>query len=224
MSSGCLLCALLVVLFSGGDALRCIVCRDYSGAVCTGKPETCPPDTNVCLSTLVQYDINSTDGQTQNVLQSIGAVSPLTYVRDCGYLEKCTEVVVLRTPYSRTVASNSCCKTDLCTPETPTALPESPKNGLTCAGCFQITQDSCHSYESVQCHGNEIQCFSYTNLPLNNDVSLAMSGCATKTACNLDLEEDQKKTLCTGGIISGTENVRRSLLLLTAAILIKFLY
>ncbi|XP_069585123.1 phospholipase A2 inhibitor PIP-like [Ranitomeya imitator] len=223
MSSGCLLCALLVVLFSGGDSLRCVVCRNYTGADCSGEPVTCPPDFNVCLSTLVQYDINSTDTQIQNILQSIGGVSPLTYVRDCGYLEKCTEVVVLRTPYSRTVSINSCCKTDLCTPETPTALPESPKNGLTCAGCFQITHDSCHSYEPVQCHGNEVQCFSYTHLPLNNDATLAISGCATNTACNLELEEDKKTTLCTGGIISGAENAHHSVLLLTAAILITFI-
>ncbi|XP_073532910.1 phospholipase A2 inhibitor PIP-like [Phyllobates terribilis] len=224
MSSVCLLCALLVVLFSAGDAIRCIICRDYSGGVCTGDPMTCPSDSNVCLSTLVQYDINSTDPQPQNVLQSIGAVSPLTYVRDCGYLEKCTEVVILRTPYSRTVAINSCCKTDLCTPEPPTALPETLKNGLTCAGCFQITPDTCQSYEPVQCRGNEVKCFSYTNLPLNNNVTLAISGCATKTACNLELEEDKRQTLCTGGLFSGTESVHSSVLLFPAAILLKSMY
>ncbi|KAM4026919.1 uncharacterized protein ACNLHF_022801 [Anomaloglossus baeobatrachus] len=106
----------------------------------------------------------------------------------------------------------------------PTALTEPPKNSLTCPGCFQITADACQSYTPIQCRGNEVQCFSYTGLRLYNNVTLAISGCGTKTACTLELEEDQRTTLCTGGIINAAESVHRSVLLLTAAILIKYIY
>ncbi|XP_056408467.1 phospholipase A2 inhibitor gamma subunit B-like [Hyla sarda] len=147
-------------------------------------------------------------------------VSPLTFVRGCGYSEGCTDVVVLRTPYSRSVTISRCCKSDLCTPETPTALPEAPKNDLSCPGCFQITPDSCEGYITVQCRGNEVQCFSFNQLQLYDNITLAMAGCATKTACNLNLKDDKQKNLCTGGIISGAGGLYSSLLLLTAALLI----
>ncbi|XP_075703750.1 uncharacterized protein LOC142696304 [Rhinoderma darwinii] len=161
----------LAFLISAGEALRCIDCKDFSGKLCSGASVTCPAATDICLSTLVQYEINSTNPQIQNVLQSIRAVSPLTLVRGCGYLEECTEVIVLRTSYSRTVTSNRCCKSDLCTPETPTALSEAPKNTLTCPGCFQLTPDSCQDYKPVQCRGDEVQCFSYTKLHLYDNAS-----------------------------------------------------
>ncbi|KAG8538055.1 hypothetical protein GDO81_023373 [Engystomops pustulosus] len=71
MSSTGLLCV-PGLLVSAGDALRCIDCVDLSGRFCSGSPQTCPADQDVCLSTLVQYEINSTNPKIQNILQSIG--------------------------------------------------------------------------------------------------------------------------------------------------------
>ncbi|XP_040288753.1 phospholipase A2 inhibitor and Ly6/PLAUR domain-containing protein-like [Bufo bufo] len=206
-------------LVVSGDTLHCTECTDFSGRFCSGESVTCPIDSNVCMSSLVQYEINSTSPQIQTILQYIGTISPLTFVRGCGYSEDCTEVVVLRTPDSKIVTRSVCCNSDLCTPDTPAGFPEAPKNNITCPGCLQVNRGSCQDYLPVQCRGKEDHCFSYT-LQLNNNVTITMAGCATRTACNLDLQEDRRKTICTAGIMNGAGSVYSSLLLLTATLVI----
>ncbi|XP_063780826.1 phospholipase A2 inhibitor gamma subunit B-like [Pseudophryne corroboree] len=181
---------------------------------------TCPADCDVCLSTLVQYEMDTSNPESQSLLQSIGPRPPLVFVRGCGQSAECKDVLILRTPYNRMVTSSTCCKTDLCSSALPTVIPEASNNGLACNGCFQTT--SCLDFTPVYCRGSESRCFSYSNLQLNDNVSVSMAGCATETACDIDLQQGNL-TVCRDGVHSGSRVVPSSLLLIAAGLSVTYI-
>ncbi|XP_018427863.1 PREDICTED: phospholipase A2 inhibitor subunit gamma B-like [Nanorana parkeri] len=176
------LICILALFITRGNSLKCLECKDLSGDSCVGESVICQSGSNVCISSLVHYQ----------------KVPTWVFMRFCGNSEQCPEVVTLRTPYSRMVTSNKCCMGDNCTPSRPPVIAEEAKNGLICKGCFNATSDTCQEHKSVECRGTERQCFTYYNRYLEGNRSIAMEGCATKTACALDLNNDGKETMCYG--------------------------
>ncbi|KAM5157639.1 phospholipase A2 inhibitor PIP-like [Mantella aurantiaca] len=183
----------LALFITGGNALKCYECKDLSGNPCMGESENCQSGSDVCISSLVQYQIDPSYPGSQNL-----EVPTLVFMRSCGQSNQCSDVVTLRTPYSKMLTSNRCCNSDNCLPPRPAVMVEEPQNGLACVGCFNFTSDSCQDYKPVQCRGSELRCFNYTNQHLDGG-AMALAGCATDTACNLDLGHDDRKTVCYGG-------------------------
>ncbi|XP_072269303.1 phospholipase A2 inhibitor gamma subunit B-like [Pyxicephalus adspersus] len=187
----CLICV-LVLFIIGGNALKCYECKDLSGNPCTGESVECQPGSDVCISSLVQYQIDPAYPGT------LEGVPTWVFMRACGRSDHCSDVIILRTPYTRMVTSNKCCTGNNCMPPRPAVINEESPNGLTCMGCFNLTSASCQENKPVQCRGSESQCFTYSNQILEDNESITMAGCATKTACDLDLYDDTK-TQCYGG-------------------------
>ncbi|KAM8966342.1 phospholipase A2 inhibitor NAI-like [Pelodytes ibericus] len=210
-------------LVPAGSSLQCMQCISRTGDICTGIPVSCAPVSDVCISSLVQDEINTSDPDSLPLLQENGPrnVTSHIFIRDCGTSSDCEKNVFLRNPYNRIVTSHRCCQSNLCSPDLPKPILESPPNGLTCPGCLSFTEPMCKGFKAVQCRGSEKQCFSFSSLPgTDNDVTLGMQGCASQTACNIELETGNP-ILC---MSSGSQNVYLSLLTTTIPLWIKLLY
>ncbi|XP_053323530.1 phospholipase A2 inhibitor gamma subunit B-like [Spea bombifrons] len=208
MSRPLLLCVLLAAVTTG-SSLQCMQCTDVAGKTCAGIAVNCAPTSDVCTSTLVQDEIDTSDPESMFLLDGSRNKTSYMFLRDCGNSSDCNKVVILRTPYNRMVKSTRCCRSNLCTPETPKPIPESAQNGVTCPGCLTVTQDRCEKYKPVSCRGNEQNCFSFSSKPSKgSDVSYALSGCASQSACNMELEIGNQ-VQCT----SGSEDLYLPLLL-----------
>ncbi|XP_063306289.1 phospholipase A2 inhibitor NAI-like [Pelobates fuscus] len=218
MSSYSYLCVLLAIIPTG-FSLQCIQCSDPGGQFCNGIHVNCGPASDVCMSSLIQEEINTSDPNSLNILQ-ITRTSSYRYIRDCGTSSDCDKVVILRTPYNRMVTSNRCCRSNLCTPESPRSIPEGSQNGVTCPGCLTFINQECAAYKAVYCRGDEKYCFHFSSKPLKDDnLTFAMKGCATQSACNLELEF-LNKVVCT----DKGHGLDLSLLVIATCLGIKLLY
>ncbi|XP_068094335.1 uncharacterized protein [Hyperolius riggenbachi] len=138
-----LMCVLLALLVTGGDTLQCISCTNTSGKDCTGNSVICQYGYDVCMSSLVQYQIDSSyPGGVSNFPTRV-------FMRSCGNSEQCSDLTVLRTPYIRMVTSNKCCSGGNCSPQPPTG-------SVTMAGC--ATRSACNLYlgsdnAKTECYG-----------------------------------------------------------------------
>ncbi|XP_077346770.1 phospholipase A2 inhibitor gamma subunit B-like [Lithobates pipiens] len=214
----CLICV-LAFFIAGGNALKCFECKDLSGNPCVGESVLCHSGSNVCISSLVQYQIDPSLPGAQN----LGGVPTWLFMRACGSSDQCSSIITLRTSYTRMVTSNQCCMSDNCSPPKPPVISEQSENGLTCMGCFNVTSDSCQEYKSVKCRGSEQQCFTYSNKHLEGGDSIAMAGCATQTACDLDLGYDGIKTQCYGGCSNNRSSQIASSLSIAAFLAVVYL-
>ncbi|XP_070621089.1 phospholipase A2 inhibitor NAI-like [Erythrolamprus reginae] len=86
------------------------------------------------------------------------------------------------------ITRGNCCQTDVCNGE-PLLLEHHDTlkpNGLKCPGCYALDEDSCEANQTVNCVGEEDQCFniSYTRLAFGNFTEKSTyQGCTTKKSC-----------------------------------------
>ncbi|KAE8599907.1 hypothetical protein XENTR_v10017394 [Xenopus tropicalis] len=142
------------------------------------------------------------------------------FLRDCGDPRDCREpLVLLRTPFNRMVTVRSCCASDLCRVQVPQVIPDGSPNGRTCPGCLTIYSNRCETQIPVLCRDNEINCFTFSSRPQNNsnnEVFLAMSGCASGSACGMEILSDQRIQCVSGAGAWNLPLPPRLLLLLMA--------
>ncbi|KAM4689428.1 phospholipase A2 inhibitor gamma subunit B-like [Discoglossus pictus] len=219
-----LIACVLLTFITAGNALMCAQCFDDKGNFCQGPAVTCSATSDVCISTLVQNEINTSNPASASVLQQ--EKDSYFFERGCGAPKECGLDVIVRTPYNRIVTSRRCCQTDMCAPQTPRPIPESSTNQLTCPGCLSRKSEYCEPDQIVYCRGIETRCYTYSGK--TDNVSISMSGCASLTACDRQLQLGSYLHCTTeGSSMGGTcPNSRLSYTLLTATFLflMKILY
>ncbi|XP_069804501.1 urokinase plasminogen activator surface receptor-like [Dendropsophus ebraccatus] len=192
MGSSLLLLCVISAITSTSYSLSCIQCSDASDVPCTGSEQTCSLPHEVCVS---RYALTLVAGVPISKL----------FIRGCGDPDQCTISGSMSVPNVRTIASATCCSTDLCTPPPPELPPvTSDQNGVVCKSCQAMEDSPCDSDNYMNCVGNETMCIS--QVTITGSSSIAVRGCATPGLCQIPHEEGTfghmtfiSDTTCTDG-------------------------
>uniref|UniRef100_A0A803JE43 Phospholipase A2 inhibitor and Ly6/PLAUR domain-containing protein-like n=1 Tax=Xenopus tropicalis TaxID=8364 RepID=A0A803JE43_XENTR len=163
----------LSALVPTASSLSCITCSEKNATTCQGPSMPCNNTGAQCGSLLVSM---TTDGQT---LWQVG--------RGCFQQEQCNQPMVLRIYNSTGKQVVSCCSEDNCTPPDQTLpVDNNQPNGITCPTCFSVQPNDCSTGDTINCAGDETQCFSQTftvSGPPTGVTAVSLQGCANGNLC-----------------------------------------
>ncbi|XP_063798357.1 urokinase plasminogen activator surface receptor-like [Pseudophryne corroboree] len=164
-----LVTVILSALVATSVSLSCLQCQVHGDQTCTGTPQMCPPEAEVCVSTVKS---NLTDGAERK-----------TFRRYCGDRNLCSLTGSYSVPTGKIKLSSSCCYTSGCAPPTP-LLPadKTEKNKVSCKGCPTKEGKPCPSDVTMECTGDEDKCISVTFVSGHSETSVA--GCSTPALCD----------------------------------------
>ncbi|XP_050948466.1 phospholipase A2 inhibitor and Ly6/PLAUR domain-containing protein-like [Labeo rohita] len=216
---------LLLILLTGGFSLNCNNCR--KGETC--KKSTCSNQQSKCASSkIVEYSGqyrklteqrigNSTRLKPNQAMCELVGTKVGFNSTSCAMAHEC-ENWSISTGCWRKEYSALCCDTNNCNnrvaPDFNTYSHRS--NGKRCYTC-----DSKDCLKIMNCWGNEDYCFS-SNKTLSHQ-SVAKKGCASKSACERELERIAgpygNVTCCEGNLCNGAQSVTQSFLFLCCSVL-----
>ncbi|KAG6921364.1 phospholipase A2 inhibitor and Ly6/PLAUR domain-containing protein-like, partial [Chelydra serpentina] len=95
-------------------------------------------------------------------------------------------------PDKQVRTNSTCCESKNCNQNISMAVPpkSSAKNGLQCAACDAPSADQCKNNEHIPCMDSEDRCIDFAGTLANNtNTTLVLKGCATQSACKLQVNE-----------------------------------
>ncbi|XP_044133613.1 urokinase plasminogen activator surface receptor-like [Bufo gargarizans] len=168
------------------SSLTCVECNVEGEKYCQGNKVTCPPEEDVCVTTL---ESDTKDGKEM-----------VTFRRHCGQRRMCGYSDSLTTAFGKKKLSSTCCFTSDCSPPSPTfPAGKTDKNGVFCKSCDTERGLSCESSSTMECTGNENKCVLMTNV-MTEGYALSCTRCssASSTTCSGD------SVICPSGFQCGS--------------------
>ncbi|XP_060114175.1 phospholipase A2 inhibitor and Ly6/PLAUR domain-containing protein-like [Heteronotia binoei] len=184
---------LLWAFFSSVASLKCASCQTLSGRCDNIIPQECQASEDACLS----YHMAS---------PMFGGIR--LHFKSCVPSKACLpgNYTVTTTLSTHILLVFNCCSTDLCNSAALSVQQNtnSIPNGFECPVCYSLGQNECQKEGTVNCIGEETQCFSgagsysLNTSPVPGQQNFAFRGCTTKNTCALPT---QTVGLSNGGII-----------------------
>ncbi|XP_070621088.1 phospholipase A2 inhibitor NAI-like [Erythrolamprus reginae] len=177
-AAGILIFCVFFSLLSTVTSLKCQACVGH-GTECKEedvKVEECEENEEFCSTVIFNNTL---------INPSLSLI-----VKKCSRQEECMDGFLSITTVDGRfqVARGTCCQTELCNGE-PILLEHHhtlKPNGLQCPGCYALDADHCEANETVNCVGEEDQCFNITSSKVIfgkfHDKS-TNQGCTTKWPC-----------------------------------------
>ncbi|KAG8543577.1 hypothetical protein GDO81_024269 [Engystomops pustulosus] len=182
MTSMIVILSLHAALIVTGYGLSCTQCTSMTSP-CSGERRTCPSDT-LCGSSYSETVINGE--------------KVTSFHRSCFTSFQCDIKTTITGKQEISRISNTCCRSDNCTPAVPELLPLTPEaNGMVCPSCISVGSTWCKILDTTQCTGDEKMCIAQTTQ--RGSFKVAFRGCATKTLCD---KGDNSETI--GGVTTKT--------------------
>ncbi|XP_044134443.1 phospholipase A2 inhibitor and Ly6/PLAUR domain-containing protein-like [Bufo gargarizans] len=192
-----LLSLILSSLVATTSSLTCVECNVEGEKYCQGNKVTCPPEDDVCVTTL---ESDTKDGKEM-----------VTFRRHCGQRRMCGYSDSLTTAFGKKKLSSTCCFTSDCSPPSPTfPAGKTDKNGVFCKSCDTERRLSCESSSTMECTGNENKCVLMTNVMTEggNSFTNYVGGCGTPGWCKLEEPffsyPGKSYTCSTGNVVNPT--------------------
>ncbi|XP_066526948.1 urokinase plasminogen activator surface receptor-like [Hoplias malabaricus] len=184
-------------------SLKCYHCIPDPSGTCTNTQTACPSQ---CGSVTIVVNATGQQKETSN--------------KGCAPAAECVSGS-LNLGIMKTTVNTQCCSTDLCNSQNVSALPFKSPNGKQCYYC---ADKDCSG--TVDCLGDEDQCFSFTANAAG--VQVKIKGCVTRSICNAPTWSMQTAGIsgdlscCSGNLCNGAEGVKISLLFVLIPLLSSF--
>nr|QDH44599.1 sodefrin precursor-like factor A [Nyctibatrachus petraeus] len=179
-------CILVFLIFSGaivaGNALSCICCKETGEGKqnCSGVIQQCANDNDTC-ATQIEYNNVDPDKKTTVKKSCLPAKDK----------NICQQPMFLNADRFNMSLFTDCCDTDGCNTNNITMPPKNTTlNGRQCDTCFVEGKLQCDDFKTVNCTGNQLQCFEYSGnatRPEHNSEMFGFKGCVTYGTCFVDL-------------------------------------
>ncbi|XP_076792883.1 protein RoBo-1-like isoform X2 [Arvicanthis niloticus] len=170
------------------ESYRCtqVVCENEK---CPGSTATC--ETSVSCFSQIQ-NLETLPPNINRVLEQKGCTSDRN---TCGM-----EFSITLGDQQKFKHKNLCCAGDQCNRENITLSPLSLEvNGVECPACYNVINKTCPTTTTLKCTGAEKKCVEVTLTDRSSNFILYGKGCATDSACTLDvlfLNSGQIKASC----------------------------
>ncbi|XP_058051009.1 phospholipase A2 inhibitor gamma subunit B-like [Ahaetulla prasina] len=186
-----------------GEAVKVVECKEDEDLCSTQVHKTNIITSQIFLTCAAlgteceKYDTKAKCKEDEEFCSTVVANTTITntsvsfIIKECSKRERClTGVYTTSTVDGRfEVTKGNCCETDVCNAE-PLLLEnhdELQPNGLQCPGCYALHEDSCEAHQTVNCVGDEDQCFNISNTIKtfgNFTEKITYQGCTKQNSCS----------------------------------------